>query len=452
MKTKSMILRTLAVIAAASICLLASCNKSESSSDTVPNGESNTQQTGESYNDTKDTGDITDNKQINVKTVLDLKWNHGYIASYMHVSNPDKEVAKGDYYSYTDVFTVEKAGTTITFVDDNNKYDEDSSIASFKVYVVSSWKKLGNNWVLDLDNVNYAGSNDIPSDILVSYENGVATYSYTTSIDNENIRLCYASGETANFKPDAYPEVVAEQSGNEGTAAYRLKMDRWLVESMIDFYSPSLRGVTVNALGDSYFAGHVLLPDQICLNLMAEKYDMNMNNYGVGGSTVSTKGGNPMCNRYANMANNDPDIVIVEGGRYDFSKNTPIGAVNSKDKATYSGALNVIIDGLQVKYPNAMIVCISPWNFPDVAGKPTCFDYANAMQAVAAQQGVYFIRACDPEISGIDARDEEFREKYFNIPSDVSHLNFEGMKIAMTHFEKVLAEFYEQFLASKATN
>ena len=44
---------------------------------------------------------------------------------------------------------------------------------------------------------------------------------------------------------------------------------------------------------------------------------------------------------------------------------------------------------------------------------------------------------------------DTFRAKYSMKASDVSHLNAAGMKIAMAHFEKVLAEYYQDFLSKK---
>ena len=69
-----------------------------------------------------------------------------------------------------------------------------------------------------------------------------------------------------------------------------------------------------------------------------------------------------------------------------------------------------------------------------------CADYANAMEAVAQKQGVYFIRACDPAVSGIDMQDEDFRAKYCLKHDDISHLNAAGMKIALSNFEKLIAD------------
>lgn len=450
---KTLIIRIMAILHAVLLCFITSCAKEETFNDTNTE-ETHMQQADTTNNDTEKTIDITDKVQPDEDIVLNLKWNLGYIASSTHGTSPNKIVsgASGGNYSYTDVFTVEKAGTTITFVDDNTNSNADLKFASSNAYVVSSWKKEGNDWAIDLEGANYVGSSTATSDILINYENGIATYSYTTTLDNENLRLCFRSGETSMFTPSSYPEVISRFTGNKGTAEYKLSLKKWFDDSKKSFYSTVLEGLTVNALGDSYFAGQGLPAEQIWINLMANKYGMNMNNYGIGGSSVSyVENKNPMCDRYDAMVDNGADIILVEGGRNDFNSGVPIGTVDSNDKTTYSGALNVIIDGIQAKYPDAMIVCISPWNFPNSSGKSlTYVDYAYAMQAVAERQGVYFIRACDTQISGIDMRSSAFKAQYCIKPTDVSHLNFEGMKIAMMHFEKILAEYYQDFINKKA--
>ena len=211
-----------------------------------------------------------------------------------------------------------------------------------------------------------------------------------------------------------------------------------------------LSGLTVNALGDSYFDGYKIDKADNWVSLFGKKHGINMNNYGISGSTVSNLlNKDPMCERYASMANNNADIILLEGGRNDFNKEVPIGSVNSYDTKTFSGALNTIIAGLKKKYPNAMIVCISNWNFPGSKSGNTYLTYANAMAEVAKKQGVYFIPAYDPEISGIDMTNEAFREQYCIAKDDISHLNPEGMKIALAHFEKVIAIYYKDFLSKK---
>lgn len=206
--------------------------------------------------------------------------------------------------------------------------------------------------------------------------------------------------------------------------------------------------LTVYAICDSYFESNGLLSDYVWLSLMSKKYGMELHNYGKNGSTVSNyvTSYNPMCDRCTSLPDGSPDIILVEGGRNDFNQKVPIGAIDSSDTKTYSGALNVIIDGLQKKYPSAMIVCVTPWNFPDKSGYSLTYkDYTNAMEEVAEAQGVYCVKAYEPEISGINMRDDSFRSKYCMKPGDVSHLNLDGMKIVMSHFEKIIAQYYAEF-------
>ena len=93
-----------------------------------------------------------------------------------------------------------------------------------------------------------------------------------------------------------------------------------------------------------------------------------------------------------------------------------------------------------------MIVCISNWNFPDSKHGRYYNDYSDAMEAVAESQGVYYIAACDPNVSGVDMTNSVFRSRYCIKSTDVSHLNKDGMRLVMPYFEKALAKCYTDFL------
>ena len=192
---------------------------------------------------------------------------------------------------------------------------------------------------------------------------------------------------------------------------------------------------------------------QVWLSLLAEKYNMQMNNYGQGGSTVSNYAPNaPMCDRYKDMFATKADIVLIEGGANDIACHTPVGEVDSSDTATFSGALNVMIDGIQERFPNAMIVCITMWNIYDGFydnGTINYMEYANAMEDVAERQGVYFIPAYDTSITGVNMCNPAFRSKYCMSLNDAHHLNEEGMKLVMPYFEKILAQYYQDFLGGE---
>lgn len=220
----------------------------------------------------------------------------------------------------------------------------------------------------------------------------------------------------------------------------------WLKSSKEEFYAKKLEGLRINAIGDSYFAGNGLQEQDVWIHLLAEKYNMNLTNLGINGSTVSNALTmyHPICDRYQEMP--EADMILVEGGRNDFNHKVPIGVLESRNTETYAGALNVILDGLQEKYPDTMIVCITPWNFKDKEGYALTYrDYVMAMKSVAMAHGVYCIEACDPAVSGVDMRSSVFRSKYCMYAEDVSHLNPEGMKLVMPRFEKLIAEYWEDY-------
>ncbi|MBQ8342169.1 MAG: SGNH/GDSL hydrolase family protein [Clostridia bacterium] len=434
---KSVALRLFALLLSLLLCLpLFACG-----SDPVP-PETPDEPPEETPEDTPNTS-VDPNAPHEIK----VNWHFGYVASATHANSPNTLVENGDRYSYTDVFTVPKAGTTITFTDDNSNSGSDYRYASASAYVVSSWKQENGEWVLDLNGANVAGSNGTLESLVEAEKQGDAVlYAYTTYSDNEQLRLCFRSGQKTNHTPAAYPVITATYTGAPCTAAEQIELGRWFEASKAAHYDTRLEGLTVNALGDSYFAGSGLPAEQIWLNLLARKYGMEMNNYGIGGSTVTYGGGNPMCVRYTGMKNNDPDIVILEGGRNDYNWQFPIGDLDSSDIETYCGAWNVLIDGIQQKYPDAMIVMISPWNFPDEGKAVTREQYAAAMSAVAAAQGIYFIDASITADTGVDMGSSQFRRKYCKNPNDVSHLNAEGMKLVMPNFEKLILACYVDFL------
>ena len=71
--------------------------------------------------------------------VLNVKWNSGYVGSSSNSSYPNKIYnSSSAYYHYTDVITVAKAGTTITFADGNVSDGGDGKYASTSAYVISS--------------------------------------------------------------------------------------------------------------------------------------------------------------------------------------------------------------------------------------------------------------------------------------------------------------------------
>lgn len=118
-----------------------------------------------------------------------------------------------------------------------------------------------------------------------------------------------------------------------------------------------LYGKKWNVLGDSISAG-----ENSYHKYIAQKAECIVRNYGISGSTIAdhyTWETNPMVNRYLQM-DADADIITVFGGVNDASGNMPMGDIESKDKTTFYGAMNVLLEGLIKKCPDKVIAVFTP--------------------------------------------------------------------------------------------
>jgi hypothetical protein len=136
---------------------------------------------------------------------VDTTWAKGYV-------KPDGTVTSGNAYSRSEVIVVAKKGSVVSFADTNKN---GSQYASSGAAVFSTWKQEGGNWV-------YAGTSvngDQARDTLSSTEN--VTYTYTSTKDNEYVRLCYQSLQSTSYTPadSARPVVTLTSPVAETTAA-----------------------------------------------------------------------------------------------------------------------------------------------------------------------------------------------------------------------------------------
>ena len=206
------------------------------------------------------------------------------------------------------------------------------------------------------------------------------------------------------------------------------------------------KGKTINFIGDSLLGGHTLGLDPVWCRLLADKNDMQHINYGSNGSTMSDcKGGaKAIVKRYVEMADNDPDIVVFEGGRNDYNKCAVIDD-GTEDETTYCGALITLVKGFRKKYPRAVLIGVTFWKVNDVPNKEgvSCNEYTRAMMRTLDELGVAYVDATDTSKCPIDMTDRENRVKYcLEGPGDVCHLNVQGFKDVMVFFEAEIAKIY----------
>ncbi len=127
-----------------------------------------------------------------------------------------------------------------------------------------------------------------------------------------------------------------------------------------------LWGKTMVALGDSLFHGNLDCQGNTWLELVAQRNQMTLYNYGQNGNPVAVQHTEqqalpPMCIRYAHMVEG-ADYVVVLGGANDKRLNVPLGDLDSSSPETFCGALNILLAGLTQKYPRARILFMTNYN------------------------------------------------------------------------------------------
>ena len=218
----------------------------------------------------------------------------------------------------------------------------------------------------------------------------------------------------------------------------------------LPYEGTALKGLTVFAIGDSYFAGQGLDPKkEVWPALLALKQGETFENYGIGGSTLSDfiTTNTPVCRRISSMKTGDPDIVILEGGANDWNHCVPIGEPGSTDTKTFRGAAASCIEQLHEKSPGAFIVCVTNWDYGRKNSQNVeSTAYAEAFCEVAAEYPYTMpINASDTSIIPAFVTNSAFRAIYCISSTDQSHLNAEGMRLLLPFFEKIIGEGYEKF-------
>lgn len=395
---------------------------------------------------TPDNGDTTpDTPEVpEEKPEVDMGiWHQGYIGSRDNLDYPETINENEKTYVYSDVIPLAAPGTKASFTAANVAKD------IYDTYSVSLWMRDGDGWVIDPDAISLGGSSPL---VVTDNGDGTTTYSYVATGDWEYIRFCYRAGNP-DFMDITYPKVTVEETDEPGTSAAILEVKNWCISDRDRADFSALYGKTVNFIGDSLFAGNGVGEYLVWPALLGMKYNMSWRNYGISGCTLSAceNGKNAIISRYQKMADNDPDIIVFEGGRNDYNKCAALGNTADGDVTTYRGALAELINGLREKYPNAVLICVTFWKATDRLNDAgiNCNTYTDAMKEVCAEMGVPCIDAANEEASGIKMTDKSFREQYSMQAGDVCHLNSEGMRLALRFFEAEIARIYSEATAEK---
>lgn len=281
-------------------------------------------------------------------------------------------------------------------------------------------------------------------DVLATLEAG----QYAVRVVGNKLVIVGTTDYLTGLAVKEFTKYVAEVAG---ASELTVDNDYSVLKSQEDFNN-LLMGITMYAMGDSYFGGSSLGKEGTWVNLLGGKYGMNFVNYGIGGSTMSdyVTTNNPMVVRYKSMAKGDADLILLEGGRNDRSKEVPMGDFESRDSKTFMGSINIMLDGMLKTYPNALIILVTPWYHTGKVASTglSNVDYANAMRDLAEYRNdkrIVCLYAADPDTIGINMDDARFRAKYCVAANDVSHLNAEGMKYVLPFMEQFIATEFAKF-------
>lgn len=223
-----------------------------------------------------------------------------------------------------------------------------------------------------------------------------------------------------------------------------------------------LEGLNVLALGDSLFSGSgATTGEKVWLNSLGVDCGWNLTNLGIGGSTISYDPDRTATNKsiYRMLINDENykfgsrsnkaffntgstnkdkkavDVIFLEAGSNDYGSKVqaPLGTVDSTDPATFLGAWRFVTEELLRQYPNAIVIFITAWENHNQTRDDGAIaeEYTSSVvtlydEVYAENDRVYLIDAGDPAVSGVNMRDDYFKNKY---AYDIFHLNDEGMAL-----------------------
>lgn len=213
----------------------------------------------------------------------------------------------------------------------------------------------------------------------------------------------------------------------------------------------SWKGKSAVFVGDSITAGAgitkkywQLLDDYLQLGTVTDM--------GIGGSCISVTSNygtqyNPLATRYNSIP--QADLIQIFMGTNDYGHDTPLGTIDDASDISFYGALNVIIKGLQTKYPTSRIVFVTPlhrygangltYDYTQNGAGKTLKDYVDAIKQTCERYSVPVIDLFN--ISGINPAIPDMKSTYM---PDGIHPNDAG--------HELIANLMQNYLELFATN
>lgn len=175
--------------------------------------------------------------------------------------------------------------------------------------------------------------------------------------------------------------------------------------------------------GDSYVRNHRCPPSETWHSKVAARLGYEYVNCGRNGSSMGldrrADGFGPAMTQRLGEFPDRADIILIIAGHNDADM---IAAGRPYTLEDFSSSLNQLLDSIAIKYPDAAVGYVTPWN----VDRPMFGEVIAEIKRVCGERGVAVLDAANE--SGIMVNDPEFRSKYFQNGGvrDTAHLNDAG--------------------------
>ena len=309
--------------------------------------------------------------------VKNIDWNNTITVENAHKSSELKiynENLSKDFRLTTDKLEedVDTFFQNVKLQKTDNLIDLTNLTSGYPNPTTGAWIVSANHWTSDYIPTQKLKTYTQNSALFTAYYDSDKKILGTTSAlktktlpDNDNIAYIRAV-ISANDKADLIKSMFVE--GTVYPTYYIPYQTIKFTEGIFDFginVDSKLKGLTWNVLGDSItFGGGYGDPEtnhKTYHQLIAEECGCTVNNYGVGGTTITIRDNytDSFLERYASMSE-EADIITVFGGVNDLIKGVPIGTFGNGDNKTFYGAFEELIVGLINKYPDKIVAVILP--------------------------------------------------------------------------------------------
>ena len=260
------------------------------------------------------------------------------------------------------------------------------------------------------------GGDHMSTDEQVTTESRASTDSDKVSVTRDGSDAVTDTAETETETPevttDSEPTIIdAEDSPYYGKIAVA--------------YGDSITHGTFTDVGDAAPDSKV---DRKWCDVVSERLGFkSLSNYAQNGisisSTSSVLSSSALSLGYINLRA-DAEVIMNAAGTNDFGTKVKLGKNTDQEDVSFCGGLNVLCKGLKEKFPNALVIFITPIDRKGSASNElglSLDDYRQKIEEIAG--GVYGFRIVDGDCTGFDASDPAFIRDYMR---DGTHPNREA--------------------------